>query len=202
MIDLARKWDKTLTIALALVAAGAMGFLSVAPSSQPTDNESRFEITGLSNSVAIQAQTGVTDPLLSPIYTPTEAISRSKAILPLYAAVSDSEARLASRSTLITGPWFSVSDSPWITDTAHWIVGIESTGMSLGDAIILPNGSRMINDPDPHLDQPATGSYYVWEAGSGLMISSGGLTPDGYLLSEITALEDEQIPIVHATETP
>lgn len=93
-------------------------------------------------------------------------------------------------------------DLEWLPPTAYWIVGINATGMSLGDAIVFPNGGRIISESTPHLSQIISGSFYIWEAGNSALISSGGFLPEGFTYAEIETLMNEPTPIVQSTEVP
>jgi hypothetical protein len=131
----------------------------------------------------------------SPIFTEIDAVARSIDRLPspFGESVINRVARLVSGDT-IDDYWFDGDMVSRNDDDAYWLVGLRTEGLTVEALFPMPDG---IYSGTP---RPIDGAFYVWEAGSGEMISSGGLSSDVlHNYSRIQLLTAEPVPIVTTT---
>ena len=78
-----------------------------------------------------------------------------------------------------------------------WVVGILGEGLTLGDTLAFP-GEMAVDDPEP-----VDGAFFLWDANSGAMVSSGALsTGSRFQYLDLIQLNDEALTILHATAVP
>lgn len=150
----------------------------------------------------------------APVFSATDAISRSIASLPPGFAHSAVVTRLISDGTLTS--WRRGAASPFVPDESPvWLVGLAVGNMTVGQAMPREYGPGAIpaypapDDPLAYTAQtltalsvmPVQGMYFAWNANSGDQLGMGVLGPPWpQTLESIAALPEEVIPITAATE--
>jgi hypothetical protein len=155
--------------ALVIVAITALGVVALSGSGSSTAQ----------SPTATPPPTGRPDPYARPIVTADDAITRTLAALPDTVVVQGVEARLVTSATL-DALWFQEGNPAWMGSSPLWIVVVSSDTVTLGDTIQAQPGSPLVSDTTP-----VTGAFFIWNASSGRMVSSGGL--DYYEYGDATA---------------
>lgn len=141
-----------------------------------------------------------------PIFSATDAISRSLELFPAGFTPQQAVARNISHRTL--NEWRDGPDywqeNPWVPGEYHpdhpvWIVGILADGLDSRDVMSL-GIPEMFMSPTP---KAVPGAYYSWDANSGFEAGFGTLiTATGEDFASIVNLPTEEITVVPATEIP
>jgi hypothetical protein len=136
-----------------------------------------------------------------PIYSASDAISRSLGLFPTAQAPISPTARLISHGTF-EEVWFewdpaTLGDAGWDPTHPLWLVGVMAEGLTTGAIdrwMWMPGDGTAV----------AEGIFFAWDANSGLLRSRGALAqsqaPRTY--GDLVALTDETITIQTATPEP
>lgn len=133
-----------------------------------------------------------------PIYTATEAVSKTLMELRPSFQPTEWQARLISRMTLDVA-WHDQDVPQDDPATPIWLVGVLGSGASLDDVYSVAGlpGVRPTDTPPDAFP----GVYYAWDAGSGDIVAQG-LLLDGskQSYSQLIALENEDLTISPAEQ--
>lgn len=161
---------------------------------------SRAQISAMQTE-AVRTPVPYEEPSLysSPIYTATEALSRTLALLSPAVTVTQEEVRLISYDTLQQQFHGLSSVEEYISSTPTgpvWLVGILGDGM---DRTMLIDS--MPDDPLPTPPpQPVDGLYFAWDANLGQKMEQGVLQPGGYKsMAVLIGISNESLTISPAT---
>lgn len=140
------------------------------------------------------------DPDVEPLYSSTEAISKT-----LFYALDGHgyhgfQTRLILRNDILTY-WYGSTDVELVSQfptSPIWLVGMLGSGLVVSDTLRLPGGTSLSDDPTP-----VEGLYVMWDANSGDIVMTGPLeTGSLYTYDMILAMPNRQLTILHATAIP